>query len=219
MGTRDEEWARIEGVLRTEAEAIARLPQALDRGAVARCVTALERCRGRIITIGAGTSAAAARKVAHSLCCIERPAFFLSPADAPHGALGAVAKGDVAIVFSKGGRTAELNRILAPLRAKGAYLVAVTENERSPLARASDLVLRVRVAREADPFNLLATASTLAVIAVFDAICVALMSRGGYTRGASRSSIPGERSASACGDAPGPEIAVFIILNKKRKIS
>jgi D-arabinose 5-phosphate isomerase GutQ len=76
-----------------------------------------------------------------------------------------------------------LNRILGPLRAKGAYLVAVTENERSPLAQASDLLLRVRVKREADPFNLLATASTLAAIAVFDAICVALMSRRGFTRG------------------------------------
>lgn len=183
MGTHDEEWDRIEGVLRTEAEAIASLPLTLERRAIARCVTVLERCRGRIITIGAGTSAAAARKVAHSLCCIEMPAFFLSPADAPHGALGAVAKGDVAILFSKGGRTEEVNRILAPLRAKGAFLVAVTEDKRSPLARTSDLVLRVRVPREADPFNLLATASTLAVIAVFDAICVALMSRRRYTRG------------------------------------
>ena len=145
-------------------------------------MTVLERCRGRIVTIGAGTSAAAARKVAHSLCCVGRPAFFLSPADAPHGALGAVAKGDVAILFSKGGRTAELNGLLAPLRARGACLVAVTGNERSPLARTSDLVLQVDVPREADPFNLLATASTLAVIAVFDAICVALMGRQGYTR-------------------------------------
>ena len=183
VGAHEREWDRIEGVLRTEAEAIARLPLTLERRAVARCVAVLDRCRGRIITIGAGTSAAAARKVAHSLCCIERPAFFLSPADAPHGALGTVAKGDVAILFSKGGRTGEVNRILAPLRARGAYLVAVTENGRSPLARASDLVLRVGVQREADPFNLLATASTLAVIAVFDAICVALMSRRRYTRG------------------------------------
>ena len=182
VGAHEREWDRIEGVLRTEAEAIARLPLTLERRAVARCVAVLDRCRGRIITIGAGTSAAAARKVAHSLCCIERPAFFLSPADAPHGALGVVAKGDVAILFSKGGRTGEVNRILAPLRAKGAYLVAVTGNARSPLARASDLVLRVGVQREADPFDLLATASTLAVIAVFDAICVALMSRRRYTR-------------------------------------
>ena len=182
MGTYDVEWNLIEGVLRSEAEAIARLPLTLDRRAVARCVAVLDRCRGKVITIGAGTSAAAARKVVHSLCCIERPAFFLSPADAPHGALGAVGKGDVAILFSKGGRTGEVNRILGPLQAKGAYLVAVTENASSPLARASDLVLRVGVEREADPFNLLATTSTLAVIAAFDAICVALMSRRGYTR-------------------------------------
>jgi len=60
--------------------------------------------------------------------------------------------------------------------------VAVTEDDGSPLARESDLVLRVKVEREADPFNMLATTSTMAVVAVFDALCIALMEHTGYTR-------------------------------------
>lgn len=132
--------------------------------------------------MGCGTSAVAARKVAHSLSCIERPAFFLSPSEAPHGALGAVQPGDVVVLFSKGGRTRQLLDLLPSLKVKNVLLVIATENENSPLAKESNLVLRVKVQREADPFNMLATMSTMAVVAVFDAICIALMEHTGYTR-------------------------------------
>jgi KpsF/GutQ family protein len=145
-------------------------------------VEAFASCRGRIVTMGCGTSAAAARKVAHSLSCIERPSFFLSPADAPHGALGAVQPGDVAVLFSKGGGTRELVDLVPTLKNKRVFLITATEDEGSPLARAADLVVKVKVEREADPFNMLATTSTMAVVAVFDAVCIALMEHTGYTR-------------------------------------
>jgi D-arabinose 5-phosphate isomerase GutQ len=125
---------------------------------------------------------AAARKIAHSLCCVERPAAFLSPGDAVHGGLGLVQPGDVVIAISKGGNTREILNLLEAVRAKQAFLVAVTENPGSALARLSDLLLKVRVEREPDTFNMLATASTMAVLAVFDAVCIALMERTGYTR-------------------------------------
>jgi KpsF/GutQ family protein len=180
--TSEEVWTKAVHVWDTGARELARLSSTIDKAALALLVETLATCTDRIVTMGCGTSAAAARKVAHSLSCIERPAFFLSPADAPHGALGAVQPGDVAILFSKGGGTKELLGLVPSLKAKRTFLVAVTENEGSPIARESDLVLKVKVDREADGFNMLATTSTMAVIAVFDAVCIALMERTGYTK-------------------------------------
>jgi KpsF/GutQ family protein len=145
-------------------------------------VDALAHCRGRVLIAGCGTSAAAARKIAHSLCCIERPAAFLAPGDALHGGLGAVRRGDVVVLISKGGNTREIVQMLPALAAQRVLVIGVTEDPDSALGRAAGLLLRVRVPREPDPFNMLATASTLAVIAVFDAICIALMQVTGYTR-------------------------------------
>jgi len=165
-----------------ESQSLASLVDQVDMGAVAQCVEAIAACKGRVITTGAGTSAAAAKKIAHSLCCIERPAMLLTPSDAVHGGLGAVQPGDIVIAISKGGNTAEILNMLPAIAAKKATLIGVTENDRSELARRSTILLRVKVDREPDPFNMLATASTLAVIAVFDAICIALMQHTGYTR-------------------------------------
>lgn len=167
---------------RAEATAVGALARGVAPTALARCVEVLARCRGRILVAGCGTSAAAARKIAHSLCCIERPAAFLAPGDAVHGGLGLVQRGDVVIAISKGGGTREIVDLLPTVRAKQAFLIGVTEKEDSVLARHSDLLLRVKVAREPDAFNMLATASTMAVIAVFDAVCIALMEVTGYTR-------------------------------------
>jgi KpsF/GutQ family protein len=180
--TRDAMWSAALHVWDVGARELARLKTTVDRDALAQCVELIAACRGRIVTLGCGTSAVAARKVAHSLSCIERPAFFLSPADAPHGALGAVQSGDVVILFSKGGGTKELLDLVPSLKAKKVILIAVTENDASALARESDLVLKVRVEHEADAFDMLATTSTMAVVAVFDAICIALMEHTGYTK-------------------------------------
>ncbi len=180
--TQDEIWEQALSVWGLAAKEISRLPVSIDKEKFVQCVETLAACRGRIVTLGCGTSAAVARKVAHSLSCIERPAFFLAPSDAPHGALGAIQIGDVVVLFSKGGETQELLSLLPSLKAKKVLLVAATEKEDSTLARQSDLVLKVQVEREADSFKMLATTSAMAVVAVFDAICIALMEYTGYTR-------------------------------------
>jgi KpsF/GutQ family protein len=180
--TKEQIWNKALHVWRTGARELERLSQTIDREALARCVEVIARCRGRVVIAGVGTSAAAAKKIAHSLCCIERPAFFLDPGDAVHGGLGAVQEGDPCILISKGGGTAEILRLLPALRTKRAFVIAVTENESSELARASDLLIRVRIEAEADEFNMLATTSTMAVVAVFDAVCIALMEHTAYTR-------------------------------------
>ena len=96
--------------------------------------------------------------------------------------MGSVQKGDMAILISKGGETREVVELIPPLKTKDVFTIAVTEDEGSILARECELFLKVKVEREADPFNMLATTSTMAVIAVFDAICVALIEYTGFTR-------------------------------------
>jgi len=175
-------WDKALHVWTTGSQELSALRDHVNPQTFIECLKAIAGCKGRIVTSGAGTSAAAARKIAHSLSCIERPAFFLSPADAVHGGLGSVQKGDVAVLISKGGGTREIINLIQPLKAKEVFIIGVTENEESVLARNADLMLKVKVEREADPFNMLATTSTMAVVAVFDAICIALMEHTGYTR-------------------------------------
>ncbi len=175
-------WSTALHVWNTAAEELARLQHTVDPAAFERCLEVIAGCTGRVVTAGVGTSGAAAKKVAHSLSCIERPSFFLSPGDAVHGALGAVQPGDVAILFSKGGGTREVVNIIPALKTKQVFLIAVTENPDSVLAKEADLLLRVAIEREADEFNMLATTSTMAVTALFDAVAIALMKRTGYTK-------------------------------------
>jgi len=175
-------WKIAQRVWDAESAAIHRLSSVVDPAAFARCVEVLSRCSGKILTAGVGTSMAAARKIAHSLCCIERPALFLEPGNGVHGGLGAVQANDVVIAISKGGNTREITSLLPAIKTKKAFLIGVTENGHSALARQSDLWLKVAVEQEPDPFDMLATASTMAVVAVFDAVCIALMQATGYTR-------------------------------------
>jgi len=180
--TQDEIRSEVLRTLDIESRAIAALMADLDMDAVIQAAEALKNCRGRVVLSACGTSAMAAKKIAHSLCCIERPALFLTPSDAVHGALGVLQKDDVYILISKGGNTSELTRLIPACKAKGALLMGVSENPDSEIARAADIYLKVRVAQEPCRFNMLATASTLCVIATFDAICIALMQMTGYTK-------------------------------------
>ena len=165
-----------------EADAIGKLTEVLDEKAVLETAKALQNCKGKVILSGCGTSAMAAKKIAHSLCCIEIPALFLSPADAVHGGLGVLQEDDILILISKGGNTQELVNLIPACRTKKAKLIGVSENPDSKIAQAADIYMKVKAEREPCRFNMLATSSTLAVISTFDAICIALMQMTGYTR-------------------------------------
>jgi KpsF/GutQ family protein len=175
-------WDRAVSVWRHATMELGGLASRLDKEAFLTAVKVIAEANGRIITFGAGTSGATAKKIAHSLSCIERPAFFLSPADAVHGALGAVQNGDIAILLSKGGNTSEIVALIPALKKKKNYIIVVTENEHSTLAANADLLLKVTVSREADNFNMLATTSAMTVTAVFDALCILVMELTGFTR-------------------------------------
>jgi KpsF/GutQ family protein len=175
-------WESALLVWNAEADSLRLLQKSIDPQALSHCVEAIADCKGRVLTAGCGTSAAAARKIAHSLCCVGRPATFLAPGDALHGGLGLAQPTDLAILISKGGNTTEIVGLIPPLQAKQVPIIGVTENPDSVLGKAADVLLRVKVKREPDEFNMLATASTMAVIAVFDAICITLMKVTGFTR-------------------------------------
>lgn len=174
--------SEVKRALEIEAESIRNLTKVLSEESVLKVAEALKNCKGKVILSGCGTSAQAAKKISHSLSCIEIPALFLSPADAVHGALGVLQKDDVFILISKGGNTKELVSLIPACKTKGALLIGVSENPDSVIAREADIFLFVKVEKEPCRFNMLATASTLAVISTFDAICIALMQMTGYTR-------------------------------------
>lgn len=179
---RSEIISEIYRTLDIEAESIKALHQDLDMDVVATVAQAIADCKGRVVLSACGTSAMAAKKIAHSLNCIERPALFLTPSDAIHGGLGVLQKGDLFILISKGGNTKELTCMIPACKTKQVALIGVSENPDSIIAREADIYLKIKVATEPCRFNMLATASTLAVISTFDAICIALMQMTGYTR-------------------------------------
>jgi len=167
--------------LQIEAKAVADVAGYLDEGAMAQAVDVLVKAE-RIITCASGSSGAAAMKFAHSLCCIERPAKFLPPAEAVHGGLGCIQTNDVVVMISRGGKTAELLPIVHVVKKKGAILVALTENTTSPMAQAADILIPMKIECESDPLNLMATASYMATIAIFDALLCALIEETGFTQ-------------------------------------
>ena len=134
------------------------------------------------VTCGSGSSGYAAAKFAHSLCCVQKPAKFLPPSEAIHGGLGAISAGDVLVMVTRGGQTAELMPILDLAIRRHAHVVGLTENLDSRLAHAAEVVLPLVMTRESDPLQTMATTSNLVVGALLDAVLAAVMVRTGYTK-------------------------------------
>ena len=134
----------------------------------------------RIGASGCGHSGIICQHFAHLMCCIERPARFISPAEAVHGATGFIQEGDVMVFASRGGKTKELLPIVDICKAKGVKIITVTENLESPLATAADVVIKQHVNRETDKWNAQGTTSTTALCMIFHALQAALIEQTGY---------------------------------------
>ena len=160
---------------RIEAESLAETAKVLDREEMRRAVVALANAE-RIAAAGCGHSGIACRHFAHLMCCVERPARFLSPAEAVHGGLGCMKKGDVMLLASRGGKTDELMTIIDVCKTKGVTIIGVTENLASPLATEADIVLAMKVTKECDKYNCQGTTSFAVTSAIFDALQTALVS-------------------------------------------
>jgi arabinose-5-phosphate isomerase len=166
-------------VLATEAAAITALTSRLAQPFVDAIALVL-RCRGRIVVSGIGKSGHVARKLAATFASTGTPAFFVHPAEAGHGDLGMITPDDVVVMLSNSGETDELTLLTPHLRRQGAALIAITGNDRSSLARSADVHLDAAVDAEACPLGLAPTASTTAMLALGDALALALLDARGF---------------------------------------
>lgn len=169
----------VKDAYKIESECITEMLDYLDEDSFSAAVELLKNAP-RIGTTGCGHSGIICMHMAHLLCCIERPARFISPAEAVHGATGFLQEGDVMIFASRGGKTKELLPILDICKAKGVKVISVTENIQSPLALGADVVLKQHVNRETDKYNSQGTTSTTALCVIFHALQTALIEETGF---------------------------------------
>lgn len=166
-------------VFHVENESIIETANTIDFKQIEKAAKVLSKAE-RIATTGCGHSGIAARHFAHLMCCVERPARFLSPAEALHGGLGFLKAGDVLVWASRGGKTDELIPIVNIARESGMIVIGVTENLTSPLAKQSDILLAIKVIRECDPDNCQGTTSFAVTNTVFDALQTAVILETGF---------------------------------------
>jgi arabinose-5-phosphate isomerase len=173
-------------LVRTEAAALEALAARLDGPMAAPFARAVEmildcgKSHGRVVVTGMGKSGIIAQKIAATLSSTGSPALFLHPAEAVHGDVGVLMAGDVVVALSASGETEEILRLLATLKRKGDALISFSCNLNSTLAQASDVALDCGVEREACGLNLAPTASTTAMLALGDALAVAVSLRKGF---------------------------------------
>lgn len=163
-------------VIAREADALRRLAEGLDGSFVETVETlraALER-GGRILVTGMGKSGIAGRKLASTLCSTGAPAIFVHPAEAAHGELGLVQPGDALVAISRSGDVEPLTSVLATAERLGVPIIAWTSAADSPLAREADVTVVLDVGPEADPDDLIPSASSTATIALGDAVAITL---------------------------------------------
>ena len=167
-------------VLRIEADAVAALIERIDEQ-FERAVEIILNSKGRVVVTGMGKSGIIGQKISATLASIGTPSLYLHPADAIHGDLGRIVKGDALVAVSHSGDTEEILALVPWLKRLCVPLLALTGNPRSALAQAADVHIDVGVRSEACPLGLAPTASTTAALAMGDAIGMALLERRGFT--------------------------------------
>lgn len=180
----------------TERAGLDALATALEAGLGASFAAAVEMIRkgsGRVIVSGLGKSGHIGRKIAATFASTGTPAFFVHPAEASHGDLGMITRGDVILALSWSGETAELRSIVEYSRRFEIALIAMTSAPDSTLGRESDLVLALPKVTEACPHGLAPTTSTLMQLALGDALAIALLESRGFTAESFRAFHPGGR--------------------------
>ncbi len=178
--TNDELLALAARVLDIESRAIEALKDRLGDEFLAACELCMQT-PGRVVVTGMGKSGHISNKIAATLASTGTPAFFMHPAEASHGDLGMITAEDLLLAISYSGETHEVLTILPTVKRLGARLLSITGNPRSTLAREADVHLDISVAEEACPLQLAPTASTTAMLAMGDALAIALLEKRGFT--------------------------------------
>jgi arabinose-5-phosphate isomerase len=166
-------------VLEVEAAAIRDVARRLDDNFV-RAVEMIVEGTGRVVTMGIGKSGIICKKISATLASTGTPSFFLHPAEAIHGDLGMIVRGDVVLAISNSGETEEIVKLIEPIKRLGADLIAITGRPTSTLARLADCHISAEISTEACPLGLAPTASTTACLALGDALAMALLVRKGF---------------------------------------
>jgi arabinose-5-phosphate isomerase len=164
-----------------EAQALTNLAESLDP-TFSAAVEMILACRGRVIFTGIGKPGHIARKLAATFASTGTPAFFVHPAEAVHGDLGMFTANDLVLAFSHSGGTDEIIRILPVIKSIGGQIIAVTSKPASPLAQAAALTLLTGVTEEAGPLGLAPTTSAAAMLALGDALALAVAAGRGFSR-------------------------------------
>ena len=167
-------------VIRAEADAVAQLGARLN-GAFARAVEMVLACPGRVVVTGMGKPGFIAQKISATFASTGTPSLYLHPAEALHGDLGRLVPGDLVLALSNSGETDEIVRLLPAIRRLGAPIVAMTSGPRNSLADRADAVLEIGPVPEACPLGLAPTASTVALLAMGDALAMAVQHRRGFS--------------------------------------
>lgn len=179
MPIKNESLVQAKNAYVIESECIKEMLEYFDEEAFSKAVELLKDAP-RIGASGCGHSGIMCQHFAHLMSCIERPARFISPAEAVHGATGFLQKGDVMVFASRGGKTKELLPILDICKAKGVSVITITENLESPLAIGADVVIKQHVNRETDKYNAQGTTSSTSLCVIFHTLQTALIEETGY---------------------------------------
>jgi len=171
--------ATAKQVLEAEARAVMELTKRIDKD-FKRIISSVARIKGRVIVTGMGKPGFIAQKISATLSSTGTPSLYLHPAEALHGDLGRITKDDCVIALSNSGETEEVCKLLPVLKKIGVLLIAITGNVKSTLAKNADFVLDTRVKKEACPLGLAPTTSTTAMLAMGDALAVALLKKKGF---------------------------------------
>lgn len=172
------EYAR--GVIRAEAEAVAQLAARID-GPFTDAVEMLLACPGRVVVTGMGKAGFIAQKISATFASTGTPSLYLHPAEALHGDLGRLVPGDLVLALSNSGETDEILRLLPAIRRLGTPIIAITGAAESQLAGSATLVLDIGPVPEACPLGLAPTASTVALLAMGDALAMAVQQKRGFS--------------------------------------
>lgn len=169
----------VKAVYEIEKECIEKMADYFDEDAYSKAVEMLKNAT-RIAATGCGHSGIICQHFAHLMCCIDKPARFISPAEAVHGGMGFLQKGDVCVFASRGGKTKELLPIIDICKRKGVSVITITENLESDLAKGADVVLKQYVNRETDKYNCQGTTSSTSLAVIFHILQTALIEELDY---------------------------------------
>jgi arabinose-5-phosphate isomerase len=164
-----------------ELETLFDLKESLDYSFI-KAIEILYNCKGKVIFTGIGKSGHIARKISSTFSSTGTPSIFLHPAEAIHGDLGIIDKEDVLVIISNSGETEEIINIIPYLKFLNVPIICITGNINSTLAQKSDVVIDIKIKREACPFNLAPTSSTTAILVLGDALAITLMELKGFTK-------------------------------------